>query len=205
MNVPTNTKEFSLEMAQQGHKLSTRDGRSAKFIAYVPDVIDSHKLVVQIGDEVNRYPVDGKIGMNHWDLFLAPLGYVEGKPVFAGDTLSYGSDTIKAAIDDNQQFLNGCKWPSKAPVVLSSMSYNDLAKHYFMFENENCNAKEWDSGSARNLTNKAIERSIADGDVIPTSLFVKLAKEAYNLRHKNDMSFSHNIGEVLREYLEGLK
>ena len=38
MNIPPNTKPFSLEFAQQGHPLITRDGRNAKFIAYVSEV-----------------------------------------------------------------------------------------------------------------------------------------------------------------------
>lgn len=196
MSTPTNTKEFSLEMAQQGHPLVTRDGREAKFIAYVADVIDSHKLLVQVNDEVVRYNPQGTNphGITHWDLFLAPLGHVEGKPVFAGDNLinKCGSN-VEACIADTQHWFDFCKWPSKLPVVETRMTANEILL--------NTGDNWWFK-----IANKAIERSIADGDVIPTSLFVEMACDAYNKRTESfSKSFDEIAKEVLNDYLEGLK
>lgn len=204
MNVPINTREFSLEMAKQSHPLVTRDGRKAKFIAYVPDVIDSHKLVVQIGDGVVRYHVDGCIGMNHWDLFLAPLGHVEGMPVFAGDKLIGPCGDITAEPYMTEEGAFGlAKWPSKAPVVETSLSEIEL--HNIEYETMYAYNKTIED-ARRNLANKAIERSIKDGDVIPTSLFRKMAGEAYgDVGAFGTGNFDKCAKRVLRDYLEGLK
>jgi len=87
MNIPPNTKPFSLELAKQNHPLITRDGRNAKFIAYVPDANKGFNLVVMIDGNVYTTRDDGQFTNRNFDVFLAPLGMCEGLPVFAGDTL----------------------------------------------------------------------------------------------------------------------
>lgn len=69
------TKPFDLEAAMNGAKLVTRDGREAKFIAYVPETDPEVRVLVLVGNVVigfyengNRYRNSSESGV---DLFLA--------------------------------------------------------------------------------------------------------------------------------------
>lgn len=174
-NIPKNAREFNLEMAQQDHPLVTRDGRPAKFIAYVPEADQGFKLVVMIGNTVHTTREDGKFNNWNWDLFLAPLGMCEGKPVFANDILTgkdnpcYDGKEFVVKIGHN--WFEKFKWPSKAPKVETRISANELRNVY----NSDLGGPVDKALTA--VANKAIERAILDGDVIPTSVVKELMKE----------------------------
>jgi hypothetical protein len=207
MNIPTNTKQFDLSLAVAGHPLTTRGCGEAKFIAHVPEAKEGSNLVVLINGNVNALPSDGKPPNISFELFLAPLGHVEGKPVFAGDILysleNEGEFTVTANHNprDNVSF-NSCKWPSKAPVVETRMNEGTLCSTFF---NGGPVHPIMEVAAWKRIANKAIERAIADGDVIPTSLFVKLAREAFNNCYQNqNISFENHAQDVVKNYLEKL-
>lgn len=199
-NVPTNMREFYLSAAKSGHPLVTRDGRPAKFIAHVPDVFDNHKLIVQIADEVVLYRENGWNGQSTWELFLAPLGCIDNKPVFAGDTL-YNINTEKLgeihASISKDVLEKSYKWPKQKLVVTTQMSKAEIEQAAFSTEI----GKQWEG-----LCNAAIARSIADGDVIPTSVVEELMCKAYNEHYSDrNKSFAQKVEEVISEYLKGTK
>ena len=131
------TKPFNLELAIAGHPLTTRDGREAKFIAYVPDNQPTNQVIVSVdGLTVNCYP-DGKWYKNDVkhdnDLFLAPLGHCEGKPVFAGDKLICSDNGVLFTIRISNDYFNNYTWPKPERtfsmtesqfVELASIAYN---------------------------------------------------------------------------------
>lgn len=205
MNVPENMRAFDCLMAQQGHPLCTRDGRNAKFIAYVPDAITPHQLVIQVDDEVYTYSMDGTSygAMDKWDLFLSPLGMCQGKPVFAGDVLTLKDNPLKTdfIVPVKADCFDQFQWPSKALVVETRMSDKELEQAYWDGQQK----LSYVSEGAKSVANKAIERAIADGDVIPTSVVAKLAGDAYNKRMDGGFSYVEYFNDVLNEYLEGLK
>ena len=127
------TKPFNLELAIAGHPLTTRDGREAKFIAYVPEAGYSDKLVVLISSIICTCRDDGEFPNSSFDLFLAPLGHCEGKPVFAGDELINGRGE-EISIEIGMAGLSLCTWPKQTFsmtdsqfVELASIAYN---RHY---------------------------------------------------------------------------
>ena len=69
------TKPFDLQAAMNGAKLVTRDGREAKFIAYVPEADDpDSRLLALIQGEVYSFGDEGNYIENEecrHDLFLA--------------------------------------------------------------------------------------------------------------------------------------
>lgn len=78
-------KPFDLEAAKNGAKIVSRDGRNVKFIAYVPEIKSSYKLICFIeGDNyTNHFNSDGSFDTNYResssDLFMATTkktGYV---------------------------------------------------------------------------------------------------------------------------------
>lgn len=219
-NIPENMRAFDINLAQQSHPLCTRGGRPAKFIAYVPDVIEHHQVVLQIQDEIYQYPTTGKstVAMYNWDIFLSPLGTCEGKPVFAGDVLittvgGYIQDVGKEfTVETHHNEFSMLKWPSKLPVVETQMDYDDLCEYYkdiaekeYVAISSEPEHFTWSSKACKNLANKAIERAIADGDVILTGIVAKLAGDAYNKRMAGGFSYVEYFNDVLKEYLEGLK
>lgn len=68
------TKPFDLHAAMSGAKLVTRDGRDAKFIAYVPETDPGGRVLVLIDKTVWGLYDNGKFrkrGASNVDLFLA--------------------------------------------------------------------------------------------------------------------------------------
>lgn len=201
MNVPKGMREFNLELAQQAHNLCTRDGRPAKFIAYVPEAVKGDRLIVLINGTVYGYHENGMwrdIPDENHNLFLAPLGYVDSLPVFAGDKLVQDYHPHKEiTVEVNHTNFSAYKWPSKAPVVETRMSEDEFFPALQ-------NAPLGDIYTV--VANKAIERAILDGDVIPTRLFIKIAGTMYNKRvSRGTESFEEIAQKVLNDYLEGLK
>ena len=208
MNTPENMKAFDLQQAITGHPLVTRNGKVAKFIAYVPENEEGWQLITTVDGQVVSSYKDGSMyatncGESVSDLFLAPLGYCEGLPVFAGDKLVNKYTGYEFIVEADRDSFENNKWPSKLPVVETRMTEEILCSTFF---NAGPVAPAMEVVAWKRIANKAIERSIADGDVIPTSLFVKIAGTVYNERvSSNDKSFAEIAESVLNKYLEGLK
>lgn len=71
-----NYKPFDLEAAKRGEPLITRDGKSAKFIAHVPEAVVDARIVSLCEDQVPRlYCEGGRYDLYRetvFDLFMAP-------------------------------------------------------------------------------------------------------------------------------------
>lgn len=209
MTNPQNTKPFDLEIAKKGHPLIRRDDGNVKFIAHVPEAHEIQRIIVMKGngsiytcsDNGRVFPYNESDG----DLFLDPLGYCEGKPVFAGDILT--------GIEDNkvyyrQEFIASIgtvcfdkfKWPSNDPVIETKMKYSELYDAY------NPRPGVWDSEGCLNLANAAIARAIKDGDVIPDMIVHELAGKAFERRSYNgNKSFNDHMEDILNEYIKELR
>lgn len=201
MNTPPNTKPFSLELAKQNHPLITQGGTPVKFVAHVPEAVKSDQLIVLINGTVYGYHDNGmwrNIPDEDQNLFLAPLGMCEGKPVFAGDKLVHrwtGDEII--AVEEHHDF-EVIKWPSKVPVVETKYSQKQLYDLFYSVDDTIYT-------SLKRIADKAIERCIADGDCLPTASFVSLACSVYDRWLSSNLSFEDIAQNVLNDYLEGLK
>lgn len=73
-------KPFDLEAAKRGEPICTRDGREARFIAHVPDVVDQYKVVVMYHDDEYGKTISAFCENGAWiggseesnDLFMPP-------------------------------------------------------------------------------------------------------------------------------------
>lgn len=201
MNISENMKAFDLQQAIAGHPLTTREGVTAKFIAYVPENQDDYRFIVNVDKQVSSYCEDGYFYASKSvcsdDLFLAPLGYCEGKPVFAGDRLVHNFDKSVVTVDIQDDCFDNCKWPSKAAIVQTRMTALEINDIY--------DSRDTHIQAIKLIANKAIERAITDGDVISTSVVKELQTKAYNQCVNLNASFKENFDAVLNKYLEGLK
>jgi hypothetical protein len=205
-NIPENMRAFSLDAAKSGHPLTTRAGREVKFIAHVPDSKDDDAKVVAMpnGERPYFYYENGKMwnsGRGDENLFLAPLGYVEGKSVFVGDKLlnSFGNEfEVSLHVHLNAVYVWGvCSWPSQKPVVETQLTDGDI----------NCAWKTtaYGTGGLREFANIAIARAIADGDVIPTEVVEKIASDAFTEQFCAGDSFKNVFKRMIQEYKNSLK
>lgn len=90
-------KPFDLEAAKRGEPIVTRDGRQVKFVAYVPEAIEKHRLVVLAHDgNIWTFYEDGCFREDGCptdiDLFMAPRiekreGWINVYPRRVWDTL----------------------------------------------------------------------------------------------------------------------
>lgn len=68
-------RKFDLEAAKRGEPIQTRDGRPVKFIAHVPEVMESHRVIVQYEELVALRFEDGRSFSDRQcglDLCMAP-------------------------------------------------------------------------------------------------------------------------------------
>jgi hypothetical protein len=208
-NIPENMRAFSLDAAKSGHPLTTRAGREVKFIAHVPDSKDDDAKVVAMpnGERPYFYYENGKMwnsGRGDENLFLAPLGYVEGKSVFVGDKLlnSFGNEfEVSLHVHLNAVYEWGvCSWPSQKPVVETQLTDGDI----------NCAWKTtaYGTGGLREFANIAIARSIADGDVIPTEVVAELILKGiqeFTFGVYTEKSIAKDVVKTYKESLKGTK
>lgn len=84
-------RPFNLEAAKRGEPICCSKGMSARFVAHEPSISDQADRVIVVADgNLVTYCEDGVYipGLNsEQDLRMAPLGWVEGKPVYQGDKL----------------------------------------------------------------------------------------------------------------------
>lgn len=123
-------KPFDLELAKAGHPICQRGLLSAR-VGIWDCAATYYPLIGVVSNENGSeqsaaWTTEGtcyQIGMNvprHRDLMLAPLGYCQDGPVFAGDVL-IGPDgeriELRAEDSDDCVWIEGCTWPSKEPVM----------------------------------------------------------------------------------------
>lgn len=194
-------KSFDLSMAQQGHPLITRAGQPAKFIAYVPENDEYYQVIFVCDGRPEGCNKDGIYARfdepSSNDLFLAPIGYCQGLPVWPGDKLvDHNGDNLIA--QDQHHNFEILKWPSKAPVVETGMTKIELSWIYSECDDPH-------DSTLLYLANKAIERAIADGDCIPTGCVLSLLNKAVNNVEEISTTKTLLVEKVLKDYLEGLK
>lgn len=208
MITPKDSRPFDLAAAKEGHPIITRDGRVAKFIAHVPDAIASNRLIMLIpfekGGCTYSYHENGfwrGIANNNdcIDLFLAPLGYCEGKPVFAGDTLNHLDGTKGWTVQANYKAgdFTMFQWPKPAHVVETRMTLGQVQDEWVK--------TEYGLTGLVEFANAAIARSIADGDVITMSVAKELLNKMGNYYLGSNSSLDEIKDRIFKEYMEGLK
>lgn len=120
---PEDTRPFNLEHARAGAPICMRNGDPVTILKW--DMKNTFPIVGVISEEGKEWTVtwcrDGSYSKNEEgelpkDLVMLPNGYVDGKPVYVGDTLicaSAGAQHEYSFIvgpDMIDRFL-GCKWP----------------------------------------------------------------------------------------------
>lgn len=119
MNAPENTRPFSLNDAKAGAPVVCRNGDEATILKF--DLRNTkYPLFGLYGptDEVRTWNNKGEFiddkQEHHIDIFMAPLGFIDGKPVFVGDAIEDGGAgdwTPGVAHPANRIFTN-CRWPA---------------------------------------------------------------------------------------------
>lgn len=113
-------RPFDLEAAKAGEPICTRDGQKVRFIAHVPEADEAYRVVVML--ENASFPTrrfeSGSLWVgitnNRIDLCMAPLCWVEGRPVYSGDILYFtdveGSGEVYGVNDKNQLLIRSSKF-----------------------------------------------------------------------------------------------
>jgi chromosome segregation ATPase len=117
----THTRPFNAEHAKAGAPVCTRGGAAAQILA-------------NLGGGANGYPVvgvyvlNGRVSTAEWtkdghfhkrgkisnvDLFMSPLGFVDGRPVFVGDMLC-NADGVMHEVEADDRYFDGMRWPQPA-------------------------------------------------------------------------------------------
>lgn len=122
------SKPFNLEHAKAGAPVQLRRGEPARILCFdrasVSGVLFPIIALVKdinVGEYIIERTSDGKhrgCSKRDYDLVMAPLAVVEGKPVFVGDVLQFMSGTYDASWHDvavtpdfAAQFGTAYRWP----------------------------------------------------------------------------------------------
>lgn len=144
-------RQFNLQKAKDGEPICTRDGRRAKFIAHLPECNVACQLVILLEgeDEVTKYYDNGAYEAVHEsqrDIFMAPLTWLEGKPVYPGDELWHkgrqhtvvahrvnGNGSICEKGMGKGDFIENLTWPKPKPLkeveLLGYITENGVLVH----------------------------------------------------------------------------
>lgn len=205
MTTPKDSRPFDAELAKQGCKIGI-EGSDNNVRLICVDKVGGQPVVVL------SKPKDGFYDTHAEKIFCFSLkgersggaklvmlssGTVQGKSVFVGDkVLGAGGGEVTITSQMNQRDFDKCSWPKSAHVVETRMTKDDCADAW--------NPPYGYSG-LQELANKAIARSIADGDVIPTAVAKELIIKmlvGYPCSHEFKVNAANDI---VKEYLEGLK
>lgn len=168
MNGELESQPINLAHVQAGAPIRTRNEDAAEFVAFVKNAIKSEQLVVMVQGRIETRFETGLHYDDHYslnDVVMAPLGWVDAKPVYTGDHLVPISDPstdqkFYAGPKDRGPFT-GWRWPepeltmvypvTACPVDVLAMKHNS----YQTF-----------SKSLQAVANAAIKHAIDSGQVV---------------------------------------
>ena len=188
MTQPKDTRPFNLKLAQQGAKIGI-EGSTNIVRLVCSDKGGAHPVVVLSKSEYHK-TVAEKIfcfteqGLRNdrAKLVMLPHGTVQGKAVFVGDKiLGAGGGEVVVTSQMKQSDFDKCRWYKEVQYPETRMNWNDFNREYKNVFDVNKHkagiAASWCSDACKNLANKAIERAIKDGDVIPVDEVLKMLKQ----------------------------
>ncbi len=138
------------------------------------------------------------------DLVMAPMGYVEGKPVFVGDKVIWNNGNIykeEYIVNENFRESNNFFLYKSKFYPTSNMEHSDLCAAY----NTDCRLAS--------VANEAIKRAIDDNQVIPTTTaeenYLEVAHAALDMaidvvNKLNNFKSANAIKEIKRQNVEEL-
>lgn len=104
-------RRFDLKQAQQGEGLCTAAGQPVKFIDYQAARPGYYQVICYLPAEGIRrcFSADGMFYdyPSEFDVFMAPLGWIEGRPVYKGDALFHKIQRGKYVIDGFDDSIEG--------------------------------------------------------------------------------------------------
>lgn len=123
----THSKPFNLEHAKAGAPVQLQKGTPVRILCFDRAYQGQLPIIAlandgNVGEYIIERTSDGRYrGYNNpdYDLVMAPLAVVEGKPVFVGDVLQFKSGTYDASWHDVEvtpdfaaQFGTAYRWPA---------------------------------------------------------------------------------------------
>lgn len=189
MSKPEFSRPFNLADAKAGHPIQTVAGDRAEVFKYDHAEFANFPLVGVINHTRLCYWTEAGagalgVGDSYQDnLVMAPIGTIDGKPVFIGDELVYISSGRTTFVEPDDKNFSHCRWPALTPAYpVTLMTDDDLVSNYngggpVSHKRE---YQEW-----RRIANAALRHAIDAGqlvlpDAAPSDdLLMKVAKEVY--------------------------
>jgi len=126
MTAPIHTRPFDMSAAKAGAPYCCRDGSEATVLKW--DCRDKdYPLVGVIGttDTAADWGFDGRHCMASISLVMTPLGYIDGKPVFAGDEIMDCECLTKVSATPGDHDFKYCSWPAPEKVYPETLAHWD--------------------------------------------------------------------------------
>lgn len=199
------TKPFNLADAKAGHPVSTRDGNIATILKF-DSPNQGWPLVGVVGplDGFCRWTSNGYVGTgirmeNAHDLVMAPIGTIDGKPVYPGDMISAHGKTFPVRRSD--EIGKDSKWPRVYPET--QMTSAEIHATYG-YHGRSCEA----------VANAAIRHGIDNGyllDPRETQIMAtpeqieKAIQPSFVMLYKLSQHLKINLSETFPMVLEKLK
>lgn len=180
------TKPFDINQARAGAPVGCKTERNTiEIFKYTERSIFGS---IRYGNEeevVTSWDINGKNDpCLKSDLVMLPLGYCEGKPVFAGDEMFDTDHQTKVRAGPLERDFLFCTWPKPEP------KYPETRMSGAQLLDDWMNNQAGDEESFVFVVNSAIKRAIQDGDVFTKQQVTAVLEELRNicLRHQNPLN-----------------
>lgn len=165
----TETRPFNMEHAKAGAPYACRDGREA--------------TVLKWEGRNKRYPLIGVFGANDsptiWtgkgmfdaanidtnlDLVMTPLGHIDGRPVFMGDSVISEEGKLVEVVNPGFPRWDKCRWPKQYPET--TMTRSELLETARQAAAQSSPFAEHTAVVHRAIANAALRHAIDSGQVV---------------------------------------
>lgn len=170
MSAPIQHRPFNLEHARAGAPIATRSGLGVDILKW--DRKATMPIIGILNDgpsTVVAWNIEGSNLMNEsYHLVMTPLGYIDGKPVFAGDHLvtPTGMQWIATpTCRGGDRSLGDCHWPAPAKVYPESTMNPEQMADEFADEQDRNAPGAYKRGLTR-VANAVLRHAIDAGQVI---------------------------------------
>lgn len=184
MTTPQHTRPFNLEHARAGAPFSGQYGEAVRILLWDRKhpthpilAIEEHGEQEAIAFRADGIATHDNIALSS-RLVMIPLGFIDGKPVFVGDSIIVDGTSKWEAKPSDREFT-GCTWPAHA------VKYPETRLHHRDVANMFGKNEHWHAATVTAVANAALRHAVVGGYLVLPAIHDALQHELNLLKRGN--------------------